>query len=667
MTSSSGSRATLRFGNFALDLAAYELRRDGRSVKLGRQQMDLLILLVEHRRQLVSRSEIVNRLWGQDVFVDVETGVNTAISKIRQALRDSTDAPAFIETVPGKGYRFIADVSIVEAADATAVGVMPSPMSAPPIGDAVTGVAETRISERLPPAVATSTSERAHAEDRRAQARPSRLYSVIGLVAAATLASVLAWMWQAGGTRPPPRVSLVVLPIQNVGGDRERDHVAMGLTEETTASLAQIDPDRLIIKGRALHYRGTTKTAAEIGRELSVDYLLESTLRTEGNRLRMTTTLIRVRDQEHVWSQSYDREPTSLLELQRDLSTAIAEQIRVRLSSGEPRDGPGRQTGSSAAYDAYLKGRYLESRRTPSTVAQAIQEYKRAIELDPAYALAWSSLAVTYAASTVNSDARPLTAGPLARDAAARAVRANPRLAEAQFAVGYVDWLLDWDWPAADAAFRAAVRLDPGNAASYRSLGHALSQSGRHTEAEDMMRRNRELEPLEPMTFALSAQVAFQARRYTAAIEHARRAILINSAFWIGYAELAQAYEQTGEPELALEALRDAARFSGGNTKNASLSGYVLAKSGRRAEAEEVLRQLRSTALERYVPPTAFAIVYAGLGHREAAFEWLEKAVSERDVHLIFLPVDPKWDSYRSDPRFAALLARCRFTTTQPR
>jgi TolB-like protein len=468
-------------------------------------------------------------------------------------------------------------------------------------------------------------------------------------------------MWLKGGAMVS-QVTLAVLPFANIGSDPEREYLAAGLTEETSASLAQIDPERLIVKGRTLRYKGTTKTAVEIGQELAVDYLVESTIRAEGGRLRVTATLIRVRDQEHVWSQSYESEPTSLLSLQQELSTAIADAIRVRLSPDRVRGSGRRQTQNANAFDAYLKGRYLESRRTPATNARAVQQYKQAVALDPNYALAWSSLGFTYAASVVNGDSRPLEMGPLARDAAGHAVRANPNLAETQVTVGYVNWLLDWDWAAAETALRLAIRLDPGDAAAYRTLGHALSQSGRHSEAESAMRRTRELEPLEPFSYALSSQVAFQAREYHAAVEHARRAILMDSEFWIGYMELGQAYEPTGQTELALAALTDAARFSGGNSKAISLRGYILAKNGRVNEAREVLRGLEADAGSRYVPPYAMALVHAGLGEREPVFEWLDKAFAARDVHLIYLPVDSKWDPYRADPRFKALLARCGFT-----
>ena len=225
--------------------------------------------------------------------------------------------------------------------------------------------------------------------------------------------------------------------------------------------------------------------------------------------------------------------------------------------------------------------------------------------------------------------------------------------------------MLGWDWPAAEKALRVAIALDPGNAAVHRTLGHALSQAGRQSEAESAMRRGRELDPLAAQGHALSSQVAFQGRDYPAALEHARRAILLDSSLWIGYVMLGQAYAQTGETDLALEALSDAARFSGGNSKAISFRGYILAKTGRVSEAREVLRTLESR--EGYVPPYAMALVHAGLGDREAMFEWLEKAYDAHDIHLMYLPVDSKWELYRSDPRFVALLARCGFVRTEKR
>ena len=355
-----GSRETFRFGDFELDVAVYELRRLGRPVKLGRQPMDLLILLVEGRRQLVSRNEIVDRLWGKDVFVDVDTGVNTAISKIRQVLRDSPDAPAFVETVPGKGYRFIATVESVSVAAESAAGVQPAgTVARPGQGDRTPRQQGTLTAASAGPAVAV-VAETVRAPRVRPGLR-SRLG--VGFLILAVVIGILAFTRLKGGDINSS-VSLAVLPFTNLGSDPEREYLAAGLTDETSASLAQIDPAHMSVKGRTLRYKGTTKTVAEIGQELTVDYLVESSIRAEGSRLRVTVTLIRVRDQEHVWSQFYEREPTSLLGLQQELSTAIAEQIRLRLTPDRMSGLGRRQTQNADAYDAYLRGRYQGHLRT---------------------------------------------------------------------------------------------------------------------------------------------------------------------------------------------------------------------------------------------------------------------------------------------------------------
>jgi len=625
--------ATFRFHGFELDIAAYELRRDGQPVRLERQPMDLLILLVERRRQLVSRTDIVARLWAKDVFVDVETGVNTAIRKIRQALGDSPEAPVFVETVPAKGYRFIAAVEVVTPSVA-----VPS-TSIPPETDAVP----------TPPAP-----------------RRSRRVLLGGLtLGLAALVGVATWAWRSGGA-PAGRVTLAVLPVENIGRDPEREYLADGLAEDTMAALGQVDPEHVSVIGRTsmMRYKRTTKSLAEIGREVGADYLVESSIQSENGRLRITSKLIRAGDEVQVWSESYDREPTTMLGLQRELSTVIAQQIRSRLSPQRLDALARRHTRNPDAYDLYLRGRYFGGQLTPATNKRAVEYFERATALDPNYALAWSGIALAFGASPINSDLPPREVAARAREAAEHAVRADPALAEAQTALGYVNFLLDWNWPVAEAALRRAIALDPNHVRAYVTLGHVLSQERRQAEAETVMRRARELEPLNALVHAMSSQVAFQGRDYPGALEHARQAIVVDPEFWIGYMQSGQVYEQLGQRDLALDAFSDAARFSEGNTKAISHRGHLLAKAGRTAEAREILKTLEVVSRERYVPPFALALVHAGLGERDAVFEWLDRAFEARDVHLMFLTVDPKWDPYREDPRFAALLARCDFMRT---
>lgn len=652
-----GSHGTFRFGDFVLDVAAYDLRRNGHRVRLERQPMDLLLLLIGRRGQLVSRSQIVDALWGKEVFVDVENGVNTAIRKLRQALRDSPDAPTFIETVPGKGYRFIATVEVLP-------DVVPSPPPpAAPAPAVLAGgqTAETAATEASMTVPAPGVGERAAA--RRASAR-----IVLGALAVAALAGALIWQWMRPAESGTP-VTIAVLPFENLIGDAETDYLASGLTEDTIVSMGRIDPERVSVIGRTsmIAYRGTTKSLAEIGRELGADYLVESSLRAEGSHLRITARLIRARDQVQIWSDFFDRNTSSILGLQQEISAAIAEQVRTRLSPEQQRALARRHTQNADAYDFYLRGRYFLSKRAPEAMQRAIDSFQQATVADPTYALGWANLAMAYGTSPINSDVEPRRVFPHTRDAAVRAVAANPDVAEAQHALGHVDWAFEWDWPAAEAAFRRAIELDPSYSLVHLVLGHLLSQTVRHAEAEPFMRRARELDPLNPLSYALSSQVAFQAREYADALQHANRAIALDQDFWIGHQMRGQALEQLGDDDLALKALATAARLSGQNSKPISLTGYILGRSGRTDEARDLLGALEMASRQRYVPPYALALVHAGLGDANAAFEWLDRAYAARDVHLMFLTVDVKWDRYRIDPRFGDLLARCGFTTAGTR
>jgi TolB-like protein/DNA-binding winged helix-turn-helix (wHTH) protein/Flp pilus assembly protein TadD len=627
-----------RFSDFVLDVAAYDLRRQGRPVRLEQQPMDLLILLVSRRGKLVSREEITAHLWGADVFIDVETGIHTAIRKVRQALGDSAERPSFVETVPGKGYRFIAPV---EGGSAEPLAPSPEEVAAAP--DMAAASEPTAMS--------------------RAGPRPGgRAWVALGLGALLGIAGAGMWTWRAG-TPAPSRVTVAVLPFENLSADPDREYLADGLSEETIASLGQADPERLFVVGRTSvkEYKRAPKPLAEIGRELGADYIVEGSARSEGGRVRITSRLVRARDQVQVWSESWDREPQSLLGLQRELSGAIAAEVQLRLSPARAAALTDRQTRQPDAYDLYLRGSYYARQHSPPTMARAIEYFERAVAADPGYALAWSALANAQASRPVNSDFATAEIRDRVHDAVAKAVATGSHLAEVQVSLGIVKYWFDWDWLRAEGAFRRAIALDPSHSRAHQMLGHVLSQMGRDREGIAAMERSRELDPLWAMNHALSAQVAFQARDYEAAIQHARRAVALDPEFWIAYMELGQAQERLGRNELALDALLASSRFSGGNSKPLALRGYLLGRMGRTGEAHEVVEALEAVSRTRYVPPYAFALVFAGLGRREAALEWLERAYEVRDVHLTFLPADPKWDPFKEDPRFQALLARCTF------
>ena len=551
-----------------LDLSAYELRNQGRSIRIERRPMELLMMLVDRRGELVTRDEIVSRLWGRDVFIDADASVNTVIRKVRRALRDSADHSRFIQTVQGKGYRFVADVE------------------------------------------------------------------------------------SAG------RSVLAVLPFKNIHGDSDQDYVADGLTEEAIVGLGGIDPDRLSVIGRtsSMAYRRTTKTLSEIGKELGADYILEGSVRAADGRCRVTATLSRVRDQVQIWTDTYERAANDLLGLQTELGRAIARQIEFRLSPNRVEALAPRQTRNAAAYDLYLRGRYYYNQMTPATSERALECFRRATDLDPTYALAWAGIADTCSGRIFNSDTPPAEVSDDARAAAALALEHGETVAEAHTCMGRVRFLFDWDWIAAEESLRRAVALNAASGQTHWMLGHALSQQGRHDQALAAARRARELDPLDALSHSMSSQIAFSARDAEAAALHATEALRAEPDFWVAHWQLGQAWEQLGKTDQALDALTEATRLSNGNSKPTAMAAYILGRSGRAGEALELLAALDRLSHQRYIPPMAFALAYAGLKDDERVFEWLEKASAVRDSHLIYVIVDPKWDPYRRDRRFQRVL-----------
>jgi TolB-like protein/Flp pilus assembly protein TadD len=576
----------LKFGPYDLDPAAWELRRRGKPVRLERLPMELLLLLVERQGTLVTRQEIATRLWDPNLFHDLDNGIHTAIRKVRQALNDSAQRPAFVQTVSGKGYRFLAPVTLA--------------------------------AERSP----SSSNE---------------------------------------------CVAVAVLPFENLTGDSSQDYLSDGLTEDTIAALGNLAPGRLTVLARTsvMRYKRSEKRAREIAAELGADYLLESTFRRDERSVRITSRLVRARDEAQVWSENYERDWQSVLQLQEELGNAIAHHVEYRVTS-KPAAAPARYTTSDPdAYDLYLRGKHYWNQIRPTALRRAIECFEAAVSKDPSFALAWSGLADTYSVLPVTSDGNPADLWQKARHAADEAMRLQPALAEACASSGIVAFWLDWDWRRGEQELRGAVARNPSYASGHRYLAHVLSNLGRHTEALAIMANACRLDPLSPALHAVSGQLFYQAAQFGAAEEQARRALALNSDFWLSHLILAKVCEQTQRYAAAVTECDTAFQLSEGNTEALSIKGYVMAQMGRRTEADQILKTLLHTAETRFVPPYNVALLYAGLGAPDAAFEWLEKARLIRDVHIVFLPVEPKWHALRGHPAFRLLLERCALAVSE--
>ncbi len=632
-----------QFGDFELDSKAFVLRRLGRAVKIERIPMDLLILLLERHGDLVSREEIVDRLWGKETFVDSENSVNTAVRKVRMALRDDTSKPAFVQTVTGKGYRFCAEVT-----------ARPSTAADP-----------LRATADLPqPALAA-------AEDNTAAAKPGRPRPKLKIAAAVAacvllvLAFLVARASFPGSKVSADQVTLALLPFENLTGSPDQDYFADGLTEETIGVLGRVNPQRLkvIARSSTSRYKRQTKGGNKAGEELGADYLVDGSVRRDQERVRVTVHLIRVRDGAQIWSENYDRIGSGVIQLQDDLGNAIARQIQVELS---PAGGTTmQQTRVLDAYDPYLLGRHSFVQITPNAVRKSIDYYQAAIAKDPSYALAFAGLAESYTLLPITSDVAPREVWPLASKAAAEAVRLNSSLAEAQASAGWVNFWLDWDWDGAAERLRRAIQLNPSSAVAHGYYAHVLSNARQHEGALAEIAMARRLDPLSPIRHAMTGQFLYNAGRYAEATAALEKAFAIDPRFWVAHLMMAQIQEREGKLNEALSSIDKAFQFSGGNSATTSLKGYVLARNGQRAEAERILNTLLTAGKSRFVPPYNIAIIYAGFGDRKAALEWLDKAYEARDVHMIFLTVDAKWNDLREDPKFQELLQRCHFGRKQ--
>jgi TolB-like protein/DNA-binding winged helix-turn-helix (wHTH) protein/Flp pilus assembly protein TadD len=620
--------------------------------------MELLILLVERRGDLVSREEIVERLWGKGTFLDAESSVNTAVRKVRQALKDSTDGPTFIQTISGKGYRFCGSIESVQAAEASgseAVG-------------RETPVEASIVPGPVPPASLENGGEpagggtAASAQELRGAIRRRKL-RIAAAVAAGSL--LLVSLYLSGSFLPKfhlsAPVTLALLPFENLTGNADQEYFADGLSEETIAVLGKLNPSRMIVIARTstIAYKRRTKTASQIGQELGADYLVEGGVRREGERVRVTVRLIRVRDQSQIWSENYNRFGPDVIRIQDELGDAIARQVQVELSPSDSNQR--KQTRILDAYDPYLLGKHYWNQVTPPAVRKSIEYYQTAIAKDPRYALAFAGLADSYTILPIIGGAAPGDIWPLARNAASQAMRLNDSLSEAQAAAGYVDFWLEWNWGRSAERLRRAIQLNPNNASAHRYYAHLLCNSGRYTESIAQITKAHQLDPVAPATNAMAGQFLFYAGRLPEAIEALDKAFAIDPDFWVAHIMRGRVYEQSRNPEAAIRSFARAYSTSGGSPIALSLEGSALALSGRRAEAEQIVHGLIEARNRRFIPPSAIALVFAGLGDVESALKWLEMGYEARDVGMMFLPIDPKWNDLRLNPRFRALLKRCHF------
>jgi TolB-like protein/DNA-binding winged helix-turn-helix (wHTH) protein/tetratricopeptide (TPR) repeat protein len=631
-----------RFGVFEIDLRSGELRKHGMRLRLSGQPFQVLAVLIEHAGEVVTREELHSKLWLADTFVDFDHGLNNAVARIREVLDDSSESPRYVETVPRRGYRFIAPLAELRPA------IVPPSAQELPVNPA---------DQATPP----KDSEPARiAAKKEFSAGLKILFGTAAVLLLVAVTGVLYRSPRGRGTTQAGIKSLAVLPLKNLSGDPKQEYLADGMTEEIIGRLAAIHDLRVISRTSVMRFKDTQLSEPEIARSLGADAIVEGSVMRDGSHIRVHAQLIRGSTDEHFWSATYDRELPDVLSLQSDVAQAIATKVEVTVTGKEHERLAAARSVSPEVYESYLKGRYVFDTKGSSRagVEESIGYFADAITRDPTFAPAYVSLADAYGwlGSVTIGGGSPREVRPKIMGATQKALELDPDLAEAHVALAGM--LLDqWHWAEAEAEYRRALELQPSNAAAYGGLADWLMLQGRFEEAVASARRARQLAPSE-VSGRDFGWILFNARRYDEAIREYRSALAVEPDNAYSLWRFGFALSLNGQVQEAIPIVERAVAVSHRAPGNIGVLAVIYSRAGRRRDALQLLAELKKRREAGYVPAGAFVLAYMGLADYEQAFTWLEEAYKEQSYILLLVKVHPVFDPVRNDPRFVDLVRR---------
>jgi TolB-like protein/DNA-binding winged helix-turn-helix (wHTH) protein/Flp pilus assembly protein TadD len=631
--------SVVRFGVFEVDLRKGELRKSGLKLRLTGQPFQVLAILLEHPGEVVTRDELRKRLWTDDTFVDFDHGLNAVVNRLREALGESPDSPHFIETIPRQGYRFIAVV------DGRRDGNPPAP---------VTLTSQPDDAPRHKPHGRTSTLRR------------SKYFWTVGLVTTLIFAILIVSNltslrhWLLGRHHAPSISSIAVLPLDNLSGDSGQQYFADGITDALITELGKVSSLRVISRQSVMRYKGSSKSSPQIARELGVEALIEGSVVRDGHRVAVSANLIDALNEEHIWAERYDRDLGDILTVQSDFAQAIAREVQAKLTPSERARFGNRHVVNADAYEQYLKGQYFAAKGTEEGRRKAVRYFEQAIEIDPNDALAYAGIAQAYAPLGYYGFVSPIESDNKTVWAATKALELDDTLSEAHASLGLARSVHEWDWSTGERELQRAIELNPGNAGAHALYAQILMMTGRTQESDAESNQARKLDPLSPILYAFWAERLIWTGQYDQAIEQCQKAIELDPTYPVAHLRSGVAYEAKGELEKAITELESARDLSGGAPYFLRSLGHAYATAGRKDQAQQIIRELRQDSTTRYVSPFAFALIYTGLGEKEQAFDWLDKAYRQRDPSLSTIRGDSRLDPLRGDPRFQDLLRRVR-------
>lgn len=644
MEESPSSGRSVRFGVFEVDLRSGELWKKGAKIRLQSQPFLLLITLLKRQGELVAREELRRTLWPEDTFVDFDHGLDTAVKKLRDVLGDSASNPRFVETVPRRGYRFIAPIETIGESETAPAANHDPPNKEQP---AATGLLEAGEEDRVDPLGAVGATLR--------PGWPLR-WKVSGFVLLLLSAGFMSFLLRS---RPSTLIrSLVVLPLEDLSGDPSQEYFSDGMTDELITELGQVGRLRVISRTSAMTYKGVRRPLPEIARELNVDAVVEGTVLRLGSQVRITAQLIRASSDKHLWAHSYEVELRDILTVQKEVARSIAEQIRLELNPHERRRLDQMQAVNGEAYESYLKGRFFWNKRTGEGLKKAIDYFNQAIEMDPVYAKAYTGLADSYALAGdwKYGVLAPREAYPRAKAAAKKAIALDSTLGEAHISLAFCLDGFDWDFESAGREFTRGIELSPGYATGHEWYGWHLAVLGRNREAVAEVEKAESLDPLSLIIGADLAEELLVARRYDEAIKQSRKALYLDPFFANGHYVLGQTLAQKHLYDEAIKELQIAVQLSPENTAFTANLANAYAISGKTDEAVKLLNDMKDRPHGAFSNAAEIALVYVGLDQKDQAMAWLETAYAERFSPLVLMR--PSFDPLRSDTRFQNLLRR---------
>ena len=614
----------VRFGLFEVDLRTGELRKSGVKIKLQQQPFQILVILLQHPGEIVTREELREQLWPADTFVDFDHSLNAAIKRLRDALGESAENPMYLETLARRGYRLNVPVPVAPTNNSTLASPMPSPAKATafPFTYAIAG-------------------------------------SALALV---LLLGALVWASRAHrDASSKNRIeSLAVLPLENLSRDPDQEYFSDGMTGALIDDISKIQPLRVISRTSTVRYKGTKKGLPEIARELKADAVIEGSVLRSGNRVRINVELIDASSDKQLWAEKYDRELGDILKLHSEVAETVASQIQFRLAPDQQAKFRSTPTIRQDAYEDYLRARfYLTLGTTLHTLQKASQSFESSIQKDPSFALAYVGLADCYLTLGAQRRIPPQEAYRRASELIHKALQLDESLGEAHSSLGFLIWQYDWNWSNAEHEFRHSLDLSPNNLDGHEAFAWFLSWSGRRDEALAEITKMRELDPAFPLRCQDRAGLYYHMREYPELLKAGQEAVDLDPSEWTAHYFLAAGYFGLGKKAEAISEYQRAVDLAELDSDPAAALAFAYTTVGRRADAQKILTELQRQSSTAYVSPYMIATIFAGLGDKTRAFGYLQKSYDEKSPDLAyFIKADFRLDSLRSDPRFAELVHR---------